>query len=81
MGTVTKLKSYPRGRRSTKLQQLAQQRNWCCYMLKGMAALTEFMYRRGWLSETNNTSLTRAIKAARFSVEHQYYVKREEQGL
>ena len=75
------VKSYPRGRKTSKLMRLAQQRNWCCYMLNGMTALTTWMTERGWLSAPASTSLLRAIKAAKFSVENQYYVKREEQGL
>lgn len=75
------VKSYPRGRSTSKLMRLAQQRNWCCYMLNGMSALTEWMIARKWLSPASSTSLLRAIKAAKFSVENQYYVKREEQGL
>lgn len=82
MAKLALVKTFPRRRSgSTKLQRLAQQRNWCFYMLNGMAALTDFMVRNGWLTTPAENNLTRAIKSAKFSVENQYYVKREEQGL
>ena len=62
---------------TTKKQRLAQQRNWCKYMLKGMEALTQMMASQGWLTHTAANNLQRSITSASYSVDACWYEKED----
>ncbi len=63
----------------TPRQRLAVRRNWCCYMINGMLALTnhieKFMGKEGSKAALENTR--RALRSLRYSVDAAYYEKVE----
>lgn len=55
----------------TELRRLARERNWCLYMLDGMAGLVDVIARFTGES-TSIIQLRRAIRSVRITVEHTY---------
>lgn len=63
------------GWHDTPQRKLARERNWCYYILAGMEALAGVIIRFG--CPTHGENIRRAVRSARFGVDHVYYARME----